>query len=55
MNRFICFRITLIIVFIAVFFNRVSAVEFDSGMMFGITVQKQLQNDLVRKCNKTCG
>ena len=41
MNRFICFRITLIIVFIAVFFNRVSAVEFDSGMMFGITVQKQ--------------
>ena len=27
--------------FIAVFFNRVSAVEFDSGMMFGITVQKQ--------------
>ena len=41
MNRFVCFRITLIIVFVAVFFNRVSAVEFDSGMMFGITVQKQ--------------
>lgn len=41
MNRFVCFRITLVIVFVAVFFNRVSAVEFDSGMMFGITVQKQ--------------